>query len=259
MKKLHIITFLILSCNFGYSQRNKVEKLIFYKEIKQTFNNGVGNWTYLYELENGLIVKQKNYCGKDLRLIQNNIYDKNKNVIYEISSYDSNKGNKIDTVSKYIYKYDKLDRLIEKNYGFGIIETYSDFDENSNPKLIERYNENGQTLYGWPITEKFEYDSSNNVIKEIKITIEYPELKTDTIKKFKIETNLYKYDEYDNVIEIRRHYDPEEEFPILMTGGRPLYALENFKYKYNSKGLWTKEYLLLDGKKILISKRKFKE
>ena len=82
MKKLNIITFLILACNFGYSQRTEVEKLVFYKQIKQTVNNGIGNWTYLYELDNGLIVKQKNYSGKDLRLIQNNVYDKNKNVYY---------------------------------------------------------------------------------------------------------------------------------------------------------------------------------
>jgi hypothetical protein len=259
IKILQVLTFLVLGFNFAYSQNieNETDKLSSFKTIKKTSCQSYGNWSKTYELENGLIVSQRNYSGNTLTLIQKNIYNHNKNVIYEISIYNRNSGYKIDTTLSYSYKYDEKNRIIEKKYSFGMIEKYSAFDKNSKPKLIERLNENGKPLYFFPITENMEYDSIGNLIKETKTELEYAS-DNDTTKQYKVEINTYKYDRFGNVIQLKREFSPKEEFPIIMTGGLPLYETEEFEYKYNEKGLWKKKYWIVQGKKRLLEKREFK-
>ena len=256
--KLHKITLLlILLFNQVYSQElnDNVEKLKIYKTVSV---KSYGNWTSVFELENGFIVNQKNLSKKITTLIKKNIYDRNNNIIYEISSYDINNGNKIDTISSYKYEYDELNRMILKKAQFGMIEKFSDFSEFSKPKLIERLNENEEAFDLEPFKEILEYDSIGNLVKETKFDNIYPE-ENNTIKKISIETNRFKYDDYGNITEIKREFTPKIKFPIEVLGGFPLYEHEKFEYKYNKNGLWVKKYLLVEGKKYLIKKREFSQ
>jgi hypothetical protein len=259
MRRIVKIILLILISSICYCQDfDNAEKLKGYKNVIVKHCKSYGDWWYSYKLENGLQVEQRNFSGKIQTLVQEIIYDKNKNILFEISSFNINDGFKLDTVSSYKYKYDELNRLVEKRFVFGMVEKFSDFNEFSKPKRIERFNDNGETLYFWPISENLEYDAYGNLIKESKIEIDYPESKNDTVKKYKLETNFYKYDTYGNIVEIRRQY-PEQEFPIILSGGFPLYELEKFRYKYNKEKIWTKKYWIVNGKEMLIQRRKFEK
>jgi hypothetical protein len=260
-KRLKIVTLLIFICNYSFSQFKEKEIVILknysYFNQKSYLNIGRGNWNKKCLLNNGLVYQEENYLEKKLMSEQKYIYDDYGNLLFEISTYNINSGNKIDTIFKYQYKYDEFNRVIEKEYSFGMVEKFSKFDNNSKPKLIERFYKDNKTLYFRPINEFRDFDENGNLIKEIKTEIEYPESESDTIKKIKIETNTYKYDKYGNVIEIKRSYNPEESFPIIMIGGLPLYETEKMEYKYDKFGLWTKKYWIAGGKKILLYKRKF--
>lgn len=256
MKKLLFIIIFFISNN-AHSQ--KKENFGNYKSVKKTFCNSYGRWSNKCELKSGLIVSQTSFSRNIQTSIKRNIYDQNNNILYEISSYDINNGYKIDTLLSYTYKYDELNRLIQKRYCFGMIETYSDFEKNYKPKYIKRYNEDNKPLHFFPLNELLEYDSVGNKIKEVKIEMEYPLSKSDTITKISVTTNNYKYDKYNNITEIRRQYSPKRENPIIMMGGFPLYELENFVYKYNKDGFWTRKYWIAGGKKLLIEKRKYEK
>ena len=251
-----IIIYIILIAPSTFSQETK--RLFPYKSVKEIHCKSYGDWTYIYTLEKGLIVEQKNYSKKSLAMIQKNVYDRQNNIIYEIKSYDRDNGYRIDTIFRFINDYDDQNRLIQKRYHFGLTVNYSDFDKNSKPKLITRFKGNG-TLHFRPFKEELEYDFNGNLVREIQTEIEYPLSKTDTIRKYTITTNQYKYDLFGNIIEIKRQNNPKIEYPIIMTGGLPLYELENFKYKYNKDGLWLKKYWIAGGRKILLQKRKFEK
>ncbi|GAB3716830.1 hypothetical protein [Flavobacterium koreense] len=264
MKKLLlIITFLILIYNCSFSQSyekeaNKLKNYAFFNE-KSYINCGGGHWSKKCKIRNGLVYQEENYLEEKLMSIHEKIYDDYGNMIFEISTYNINTGKKIDTLFKYKYKYDELKRVIEKEYSFGMVEKFSKFDKNSKPKLIERFEKSGETLYFWPITEIRDFDENGNLVKEIKTEIAYPDSKSDTIKRLKVETNIYKYDKFGYVIEIKRNNNPEESFPIIIGGGLSLYETENFEYKYDKTGLWEKKYRIIEGKKRMLYKRNFKK
>ncbi|OYU78856.1 MAG: hypothetical protein CFE23_16655 [Flavobacterium sp. BFFFF1] len=115
------------------------------------------------------------------------------------------------------------------------------------PELVER-NSPFDSICGFRI--EYKYDTAGNVIFEKTYS------KID--KQILIETNSYKYDSHNNVIEINRTADPKQEYPIIMTGGQALYENEKFRYVYNNDGLWIKQYWIVDGKETLITKRVFK-
>jgi predicted nucleic-acid-binding protein len=254
--------FSILFFNQGYSQelKDNVEKLKRYKTVKVNFCESYGNWSYIYTLQNGKIVQQENLTEKTTTLIQKNIYDSNDNIIHEIKTYDINNGKKIDTAFSYKIEYDNLNRIITKRFCGKkrefLIERFSDFNEFSQPKLIERLSGDGKKLYFGPFKEILEYDTTGNLINETKFETKYPE-ENEPEGKISIEINRYKYDSNRNIIEIKREFNPKINFPINMVGGLPLYETEKFEYKYNKEGLWTKKYWTVENKKYLIEKRDF--
>ena len=249
-----IISFIFIATT-TYSQETK--RFFPYKTLKIIPHKRYGKWHSVSNLEKGLIIEHKYYSKKTVTRIQKNVYDKHNNIIYEIRLYDIDNGYKVDTIFRYSNDYDDQNRLIKKRYHFGLIENYSDFNKNSKPRLITR--PDNKSLFFRPLKEELEYDSIGNLVKEIHTEIEYPSSKNDTIKKYTITINQYKYDLFGNIIEIRRQNNPKIEYPIIMTGGLPLYELENFKYKYNKDGLWLKKYWIAGGRKILLQKRKFEK
>uniref|UniRef100_UPI002628F92D hypothetical protein n=1 Tax=Flavobacterium sp. TaxID=239 RepID=UPI002628F92D len=99
--------------------------------------------------------------------------------------------------------------------------------------------------------EEMIYDDFGNIIKDILYS------KYDGI--IHKEINKYKYDDFNNIIEINRSNGPKERYPIIMTGGPELYEIEKYRYIYNKDGLWIKKYRIAGGKKILTCIREFKE
>ena len=254
MKKLSLLIIICFSAlRFSYGQHPEIpnrEQLKQYNSYTHKFEPK-SCWKYVYELKDGLIVKQENYCKRKLMNRTKFEYDRFGNVVREINTYNINDGNvnSIDTI-KLAYK-DSL--LISRVFSYGY-EKCSDFTELGKPTLIEKKDEVFLNAFS---KEQIEYDEKGNIIK----STEFTDYKDSTVSP-KPENEkciiTYKYDDRNNVVEINREYEPKQEFPIPITGGPFLFEYEYFRYKYNKNGLWTKKYKTVDGKEDLIAKRKYK-
>jgi len=206
-------------------------------------------WKYHFELKKGLVVKQENYCKNKLTFRAEFEYDKFENVRSKTETYNINDG-LVNNVSKTKLKYN--DGILTcKEFSYGVVEKYSDFNEYGKPKLIERTDEHNI----WPFKETFEYDENGNVIKSV-IYSTYTNL-DEAIVNEKVTTH-FKYDKWNNVIEIHREFEPKREFPIIVIGGPANYEFEYFRYKYKENGLWTKKFKTAGAKEYLVAKRKYK-
>ena len=175
------------------------------------------------------------------------VYDAKNNIKQEIKTYDINLGKIQDTIS-YDYVYNEIGQLVEKKNSMGNFEIYSDFNKNNLPQTIERPNNKFDSISGYREVREF-YPNGNIKLKSIYSKVGNLEHQ---------EISEYKYDNQNNIIEISRKYIPNQDFPIIMTGGRSLYPKENFRYIYNEKGLWIKQFLIVDKKEILLNEREFK-
>lgn len=265
--RINITVFLLLIVNVSFSQIDKKEiaKLKNYSYFILKSYHTDKNWSIKYKLLNGYIQEEENYRDDEIKSIQKNIYDRNNNLTYQFLTFKNKfKENKIDTLTEKMFKYDSKNRLIEfKNIlrlsftGLttdGVTtELYSDFDQKSNAKTINR--SSGDNNYSYN-KENREFDSKGNLIKEEKIELKYPK-NNESPQILKTETNNYKYDNYNNVVEINRNFEPKKELPYTGLDGLTIYGIENFEYVYNEKGLWLKKYLVVDGKKKLLEERIF--
>jgi len=248
MKNLPLLILILLNFNISFAQKSEAELLKDYDFYLEK-NIEMGKWSTKYFLSNGLVTTQENYWNNELRSRTEFEYDKYHNVKQETETYNINDG-KVNNVSHIKLKYNDT-LLVRKKFDFGMTEKYSDFNKFGKPKMIERIDEHN----AWPHKEIFEYDKKGNIAKSIVFNI-YTDLNNETIKEKAI--TYFKYDKWNNVIEIHREFEPKQEFPIIMTGGPAKYEFEYFRYKYNKNGLWTKKYKTVDGKEILVAKRKYK-
>ncbi len=251
MKSQLLFMLILINFNVSFGQKNESEILKDY-EFYIEKNVEMGKWKTKYYLSSGLVNIQETYWKNELRSRTEFKYDRYDNVECEIMTYHINEG-KINYVSNLNLEYnDSL--LISKGFSFDMTEKYFDFNESGKPKLIER---NEQTnLQAFPYKEIIEYDKKDNVTKSTELSISV-DLNGKTIKEKK--TTYFKYDKWNNIIEIYREYEPEQEFPVIMTGGPAKYKYEYFRYKYNKNGLWIKKLKTVNGKENLVAKRKYKK
>ena len=241
-----IIIFLIF--NTSFAQKNQTESFENYDFYVEK-NIEMGKWSKKFHLKNGLIITDESYWKNELRRKTILEYDKFCNVNREAEIYNINDG-KVNIVTQIKLEYEN-GLLIGKKFDYGLTEKYSDFDKSGNPRLIERIDEHNI----WSHNEILNYDENGNLVKSIVFST-HKDLNNETVKEKAI--THFKYDKWNNVIEIYRKFEPKQEFPIIMTGGPAKYEFEYFRYKYKKNGLWTKKYKTVNGKEILVAKRKYK-
>ena len=250
MKNLLIYILTSGVFNFTVGQNSKSDLLKGYDYYVEK-NLEMGKWWNKYYLKKGIAVIEENYWKKELRHRTAFEFDNQNNVKQEIETYNINDG-KVNNILNIKLKYeDSL--LIRKEFDFGMTEKYSDFNEFGKPKLIERFEES--EFKAFPFKEVLEYDKNGNVTKSTEYSI-YEDLNGKVVNEKA--TTSYKYDKWNNVIEIHREFEPRQKFPIIMTGGPAKYEFEYFRYKYNKKGLWTEKFKTVNGKEFLVAKRKYK-
>ena len=208
-------------------------------------------WKYKYELENGLVVRQENYCKNKLTYRAEFEYDNFENVTQETETFNINDG-VVNNVSEIELVY-KDGNLIRKVFDFGLTEMYSDFTPLGKPRLIERVE--GSDFKMWPYKELITYDEKGNIIKSIELS-KYEDANGKTVNEKA--TTTYKYDALNNVIALHRKFEPEREFPIIMIGGPAKYEFEYFRYRYHKNGLWSKKFKTTEGKEYLVAKIRYK-
>jgi len=258
MKKTTIIILIFIN-QFSFSQNFEKEKskLVGYKSFEiKNLDSYKSSWSQINYLINGIINQNEHYFEGKLRSKQYYIYDKFGNEIYEVQTFDSNIGTKNDTIKNNKLTYNSKGFLSQIDYHSGNIEKYSDFTKTGKPRLIESFIPKNDSLILWPSKKIIIYDGNGNIEKEMIYLFSYSQENNRAKTDIQIETNHYKYDKFNNIIEIKRENEPNIKFPIIMTGGRPQYEIEKFRYVYNSDGLWTKMFWIVDGKEKLIKKRK---
>lgn len=248
MKKLLPFLIILVSTGFLFGQNNESDRLKKYNSYKIKHLE-TGKWRTIATLKNGLVTVEESYFKKELRSRREFDYDPKKNKIREIRTFDINEGIIHDTID--IKLFFIQDSLIIEKHTLGTIEKFSEFNELGKPKILERTEEFGISSY----KEVFEYDKNGNVSKEIAYT-EFINTHDSIVRE--METNQYKYDSLNNVIEIKREYAPKKTFPIPITGGPSLYEIEKYRYVYNKNGLWTKKYKTVNRTEKSIAKRTLK-
>lgn len=218
----------------------------------QKMDSYEGSWTHKNYLQNGLTVQNEQYFKGELRSRRKFVYDSSDNKVAEVWTFRIGQGKVNDTTRRFSNKYDKEGKLLRMEDSSGIIEIYSQFDSNGNPQLVERKSKNGDTLTLAPFKEVLQYNKENRKIKEKLHFHSYDTESNNLIQEVLV--NQYIYDNYGNIVEIKRSFKPKQEFPIYSSGNRPLYAIEKYSYKYNKDGLWKKKYWTIEGKKELLQK-----
>jgi hypothetical protein len=249
MLKLFLsILFLLvsISSSFGQHPEHPPKKLLRnYSKYIHKFEPK-SCWKYVFQLKSGHVVKQENYCKNKLTYRAEFEYDEFDNVKRETETYNINDG-EVNNVSETKLEYND-GILISKEFSYGIVEEYSDFNEYGKPKLIERTDEHNL----WPHKEILEYDTNGNITKHV----EYSSYSYSDQPNEKATTH-FEYDSLNNVVALHREFEPKREFPLLMSGPFK-YEYEYFRYVYNNLGLWTKKFKTANGKEFLVAKRKYK-
>ena len=243
----NIFLFLIILINFNNIYSQNVEKLKEYEYFIET-RNYEKNWIRKYILKDGL-----NYKIQDIHNEQGLtnefefFYDEKLNVIKETLKIGMS-GGKYDPIiinHKLTYKNNNL--ISKESEAIAWLYIYSNFNESNKPQVIESSGKLKQTK------ELIKYDLNGNILKRTEITYN-----SGTKDIEKTEVTSYKYEHYDNVIDIHRSSTPKIEYPIIMIGGPNLYENEFYTYEYNKNGLWTKKICLINENESYIWKREYK-
>lgn len=234
MKLFLFLILVVFSCRGQDLEKNKD----FSKYSSIVDEHVQTNWITKHFLSNGKLSRKEIYSYKRLMGEMFYLYDTFGNRKFEIKNYDANNGSVNDTIEH--YKYDSEGRLIESNYK-GSTTLYSEFNRANLPQKIN-------SSYS---TTDLRYDSRGNILIEITILSIGRETDTATIH--------YEYNQYDDVIALKRSYKPQRNFPIWVYGELPYYEVEHFRYVYNKYGLWIKKYVTLDGDEFLVCRRKYRK
>ncbi|POS00578.1 hypothetical protein Q361_1552 [Flavobacterium croceum DSM 17960] len=225
--------------NENLKKYSSVEIISFYNNKKKT------GWSKKISLKDGKINSIRNYNKSTLTYQAEYFYDEKNDLDFEIVKYDINKGKINDTIN-YSYKYNDKNQLIEQEVL--IKEFFSNFNSQNLPQTIESGKSAFDSLCGF--RKELIYDIKGNIIQEKEYSKIDNQIKTKTI--------TYKYDEYNNVIELNRVSSPNEKYPIIMIGGPAQFENEKFRYVYNKDNLWVEKYRIVENNEYLILKRKFK-
>ena len=202
-------------------------------------------WSKKITLENGIIKKIETYSNNQLTHKVEYHYNEKENLDYEVETFSVSSGGNINDTLKHAYLYNDKNQLI--SYKSTLEEKYSNFNNLNLPQTIER-NSSLDSIFGYK--SELLYDTIGNVIEEKTYSKNF-----DTLK---IEINKYKYDKFNNVIELTRSSIPREKYPIHYGGGRSHYENEKFRYVYNHYNLWIEKYWIVENKEYLVAVRKFK-
>lgn len=218
------------------------EKWGSYTSVVENFGSN-GQWQYEYILLEGRVDTVNTYFYSEKRGVFKNIYDENFRVKYEVEIKCEDGGCTVDTFLFLNARYDKS--------GLRIEDSICRYTYNDRGQLIERFSknlENSKGMMGWIETVSYDVDGDLQYRKRIQFTDGKERIDIDTLG----------FDDCKNVVSIRRGSFPEQQYPILVIGGRNRFQTEHYDYEYNSDCLWTKKYRIVDGKRSLIGERIFK-
>ncbi len=244
-----LILINLFTFNLIFSQTSKlnasINSLKKYKEI-EILNYSYGkksHWSQRVFLENGRI-RRVNHFNKSKLISTDDYYYENKK--FKIKKFSLIKEEIGDTIN-FSYCITAKGELIE--YNTVIEEYFSDYNTLKLPETITSGTTSFDSLIGFKT--KLEYDIKSNIIKE-KV---YSKIDNKIITN----TTQFIYDEFNNVIELNREASYKIEYPSIILGGLPHYKNEKFEYVYNEDNIWIKKYWIVNNKKYLYQKRKFRK
>ena len=128
------------------------------------------------------------------------------------------------------------------------LDRYSNYDAFGRPQLIEKTGDKLDSINGF--REELQYDERGNIVQK--------KLFSKVSGKIQIESESFKYDRKNNIIEIVLKSEPKVSYPIYVDGGLPLYEREEIRYIYNKFGYWIKRKIIVNGETIIVDRRNYK-
>ncbi|MDC1162494.1 hypothetical protein OAT18_03550 [Tenacibaculum sp.] len=244
MKNCYLLIFLFGIISFLNAQNDKSEVLKNYSSYteKKIEKDGLIKEVYL---NNGLIKTIKNYSRKQLRFLVNFEYNKQHKINKEKVYFIFNKDTTNQIINTLIYNNNLL---VFKENGREFTEKFSKFNKLGKPELIEREKTNNykKTELPFIFKEILEYDERGNIITSIKHSQIRHSLKKE------IETIEYKYNIWNDLIQVYRKFEQKKTFPICPEFSKVCkYKLEKYRYEYNNNGLWIKKYKIINNVETL--------
>lgn len=223
---LYILIFPILSYSQELLEDNpnwsKYSKVI---EVNPEFKDSKN----VYILEGGKVIKTQNFIKDSLVYSETYIYDKHNNVEMIIKDLRN------DTI--------KLDN----QYTFGdLLEYDKDFyySYNKNGKLVSKWKE------GFLPSISYSYNETELIDQIVSIELTSHGFLQRT-------TSFLKYNKCNNVIESKSVIEKIQSISQKNEPDLDNTKISQYTYKYNNRDcIWTKKYLVENGKKKLISTRK---
>lgn len=173
-------------------------------------------------------------------------YDDNGQVLQEMKIFDSGRGIVREVVYKSNLLFDTKKNLIDDGEFI-----YSKF-VNGRPQIATSKDYNEEKKQG--SKKSFSYDE-NGLLKLEKSRTEGETIRTTTV-------TTYKYDQCNNIVEVSNRISEQnadtskKKRNNLVIASKPTVEKINYEYEYNGC-LWTKKYIITDGKKQLLAERSF--
>lgn len=243
MKKLlFVVLSLVLTHTTTYASIPVLEKNANWKKYTSVIEKtpyGKDYWKTECALKDGQIEGFKTFFKEELRGTFKLVYDEHANISQMIVTDTNNKTQTVNLDTKYNSEGLKIENPNVKY----VYNQNKQVEKETSKKFEESMGDEG-----W--TTSYQYDDNGNIARSEHTDITKTTKQTD-VKEFT-------YDSCGNVLTINRTSTPERNYPIPMYGGRSLDQHETFEYEYNDDCLWTKKYLVKEGKKILLAEREIK-
>lgn len=255
MNKFLTLT-LLLTFKFCVAQTFDIENERLLNVSKLTVKSFIGcakkgSKTIYYFNDKGQAIKSEYYFKRQKRSVRKYLYDEHNNLTHNIEIYSINDKNRIDTT--FIkYQYDIEGRVIIKsgirgknNYTSDYYSNFNDFDEPC--KIEKNYSKDKDTLI-----QILSYDSLGRVT-------EIQNFNGDSsfiyeIRGYNLQGDL-NYSLLPWAEELKQEKGRDNSYLIWFIR----YAAEEYyQYTYDEQNRWTKKYLIINDRKALLEKRKYK-
>jgi len=197
---------------------------------------------YVFD-SSGCAIESQHYFKRELRAKYKYLYNSSRLLTQKIQVFDINNKIRIDS-THYYYTIDTEGKISSKTMIFGMDKrfwqkcNYSHFDKHGFPETVVVENEHGEKS-----TDCITYDTLGHITLIKK-------LDNDSLKT--IEER--KYNSFGDVI-----YSNWPPFAYgSWAGGSRYSVVEIYEYTYDKQNRWTEKYVICDGKKILLDKRKYR-
>jgi hypothetical protein len=240
---------------FPYSERTDVRKkksIRGVSTIKGKYFNGTGGggyWSFEKLDSLGRIIEKENYRKKSLLSKEEFIYNSNDDKLYYIVTYDIDNPYRIDTISRYEYKYQDNRIVYQKMIG-----------SRGDSTVIRLIDSKEDIVVFQSLSYYFRPKTNTIDIYEKRYTLKYQDELLIQFEEFDLSRNDYEiiyFEYYPNGMLKRRKTKRKPESEIQSYLGGPGNDDMFYEYELDKEGRVRNLYYLINGKKYKMAVYKY--